>query len=203
MAEVVEAVKSIGNALGTIFRHILPGVLVIVAIAIARPYWFNKVDVAKGERLIVLGALAIMIGNVWFVVHRYAIQQLVDFIFWCCKVEGGPKKGNGEGYGKGISSHVWNFFSAPNIPAKLRQHIQFRMSSVVLMYITAEVAAVSALLAEQESILTSRRWWVIVAAGIIFGAAVVQNYLTRHIEGRVAKKGKHLRKARQRDDTNC
>ncbi|MDA8223065.1 MAG: hypothetical protein M0Z35_15505 [Desulfitobacterium hafniense] len=184
MAELADAVKSIGNALGAIFRHLLPGVLALSAIATARPFWFVKVDVSKAEWLVVLGVLAIVIGNVWFVLHRYVIQQIVDWFFWFCKAEGGPKRG--EGYGVGIANHVWRFFSAPNVSEDIREHIRFRTSSVVLMYITAEVASVAALLAENESVLRSGRWWVLGAAIVIFAAAVWQNYLTRRIEGKVA-----------------
>jgi hypothetical protein len=186
MAAFEEVVKSIGSALSAIFRHLLPGVLVLSATAAARPSLFDKVDITKGELLIFLGVLAIVIGNVCFVVHRYLIQQIVDWVFWYFKAKGGPKRGEGMGYGGGIADQVWKFFSAESVPEDIRQHVRFRTSSVVLMYITAEVSGIAAVLAEQNSMLASAKWLVLGAAFIIFLAAIWQNYLVRRIEGRVA-----------------
>lgn len=183
MTELVDAVKYIGRALGEVFRHLLPGLLALGAVATSRPSWFEKVELLKEEWLIVLGVLAIVIGNVWFVVHRYFVQQIVDWLFWLCNAEGGPKRS--EKYATGVADQVWKFFSAPNVPEDIRQHIRFRTSSVVLMYITAEVTVVAVLLAEQNSKLALQKWWLLFGAIALFAAAVWQNYITRRIEGKI------------------
>ena len=190
MAELTDVVKSISNNLASIFRHLLPGVLILsAAVAAFGPDNFKDtgidVDITNGAWLIVLGVLATVIGNVWFVVHRYLVQQIVDWFFWLCKAQGGPKRGESK-YGKGIATYVWDFFSSANVPEDVRKHVRFRTSSVILMYITAEVAFLAALLAEEGSILAPQRSWILRAAVVIFIAAIWQNYLIRQIEGSVA-----------------
>ncbi len=184
MAELSESVRSIGKAFGAIFRHLLPGVLVLSAAAVARPSWFLRVDVTRSEWLVILGVLAIVTGNVWFVLHRYFVQQLIDVAFWFFKFEGSPKRGETQ-YHSGVAEHVWSFFSA-SAPEDVREHLRFRTSSVVLMYISSEVALLAVLLAEETSIVAGKPRWLLLTGVLIFVGAVWQNYLTRRIELRVA-----------------
>lgn len=180
MAELTEIVGSIGKAFGAIFRHLLPGVLVLSAAAAARPSWFMRIDISKSEWLVVLGVLAVVIGNVWFVLHRYCVQQLVDLAFWSFKFQGSPKRGETE-YHSGVAAHVWNFFST-DVPEDIREHLRFRASSVVLMYITSEVALLAVFLAEEDSIIAPRRCALVIAGVLILLAAIWQNYLVRRLE---------------------
>lgn len=57
MADIGDLVKSVGDTLGTIFRHLLPGALALYAFAVAKPTWFSKVIITESQWLIILGIL--------------------------------------------------------------------------------------------------------------------------------------------------
>lgn len=188
MADIGDLVKSVGDTLGTIFRHLLPGALALYAFAVAKPTWFSKVIITESQWLIILGILALVIGNAWFIIHRYCIQQVIDMAFWALKAKGGPQRGTP--YHESVADHVWKFFSTENIPDELRRHIRFRTSSVVLMYIVAEVAITVGLIAEKQSPISTMEWWILASGILLFIFSIWQNYLTRRIEGRLAE-GRH------------
>lgn len=188
MAEIAELLKSIGSALSTIFRHLIPGVLVVAAVAVSRPSWFGSVliHITENQWLIVLGVLAVVIGNVWFVLHRYIIQQIVDGFFWLCNAQGGPQRKKGP-YSNQIAEQVWQFFIDQTIPKDIRQHVRFRTSSLILIYITAEVAILASCITEQTSKITPIKCWLFFAGVGVFILAACQNYLIRQIEWRVVR----------------
>ena len=70
MADISDAIKSTFNVLGEIYRHLLPGILIIGVAAISLPSWFDKLDIVKGEWFVILGIIALISGNVWFDFHR-------------------------------------------------------------------------------------------------------------------------------------
>ncbi len=185
MSEIAAAVKSVFDALGTIFRHLLPGIFIVGASAAAYPSWFNKVDISKNEWLIVIAGIAIVAGNVWLVFHRYCIQQIVDLVFYVLKVTGGPCKNNKWNYSASVAEHVEKFFNNISSKEALHRHIRFRTSSVVLMYIASEILIIFALTSDAGSFFDKHRREALVLGAIGFLSAIWQNFITRKIEGKV------------------
>lgn len=186
MAEISDAIKSAFNVLGEIFRHLLPGILIIGLAAVSHPSWFDKLDVTKGGWLVILATIALISGNVWFVFHRYLIQQIVDLIFYALKVSDGPCRNDKNwNYSGAVAEHVDNIFENVGHKEALCRHIRFRTSSVVLMYIASEAIILFTLISESNSFLQKNFWIILIIAIIGFMSAIWQNYITRKIEWKV------------------
>ena len=83
----------IAHHLGEIFRHMLPGILMVAGARIAYPDWFDWVDLKSWQHLFVLGAISIAVGNTWFSLNRYGLHQLVDYFLYLIKSDG-PARGD-------------------------------------------------------------------------------------------------------------
>jgi hypothetical protein len=83
----------IAQHLGGIFRHMLPGILVVAGAKVAHPDWFRAVDVMTWQHLVVLGAVSVAVGNAWFALNRYGLHQFVDYILYLIKSDG-PTRGD-------------------------------------------------------------------------------------------------------------
>jgi hypothetical protein len=125
------SVQSVLNNLGAVFRHLVPGVLIMGAVYVARRAWFPAGTFDSWQHLTVVGVIALAVGNIWFVLNRYAFHQLVDWILYLCRVPGPPRSGGG--YRRGLGTYVTNSLYWP-IPDRARQHVTFRASAVLLMY---------------------------------------------------------------------
>lgn len=83
-------VSQIGDQLGRIFRHMLPGLTVLLAAAASHPSWLKPVYFASSWHLTIFAAIAVLVGNTWYVFHRYSWHQLCDYgiYFWKKRGEG-------------------------------------------------------------------------------------------------------------------
>lgn len=185
MADVADTIKYTFEAIGNVFRHMLPGILIIGVAASAHPSWFDKVSIDKGEWLILLAAVSIVVGNIWLVFHRYFIQQIIDFVFYLLKIQGGPCKAPDTDYSLEVAKYVDNFFGNLKSKEALAQHIRFRTSSVVLMYIVSEVFIVFSLTSDENSFVCGNSNITLTVGIIGFASSVWQNIITRRIEGEV------------------
>lgn len=66
--------------LEALFRHILPGGLIIGAAYAAHPSWFRSADLHSWQGLLVATVVAITVGNAWFVINRFSVHQIVDYL---------------------------------------------------------------------------------------------------------------------------
>ena len=186
MGDITDAMKDVGDAVSAFFRHFIPGIFALVVAEIVLPEGLARIDHSSTEGLILLTAVAIAVGNIWFVAHRYIIQQLVDFSFWYCKCPGSPQRNVGESYPLAVAIHADQFFK--DNPGKMRlvKHLKFRTSGVVLLYIAAEAVMLAAIFAEKPEAFTDNRRPIFIVGLILFVGAIWQNYITRHIESRVS-----------------
>jgi hypothetical protein len=121
------------------------------------------------------------VGNLWFILHRYSIQQIIDLIFFRLMQEGG--------YHQWVAKTVCGFYQSGKSHDELKQHIKFRSSSVILMYILAEVLLASVFCAEGSSLLNQchLKCFLIGASITIFLAATWQNYIVLVIEQKLVE----------------
>jgi hypothetical protein len=89
-------VQSISNNLGAVFRHLLPGILIIGAANVAHPSWFCGVDVSSWQHILVIAVVALALGNIWFAINRYGVHQLVDYFMYVFKWKGPARGGTVE-----------------------------------------------------------------------------------------------------------
>ena len=88
-----DIVQTVLNNLGVVFRHLLPGVLIMGAARVAFPCWFWWIDSRSWPNLAFAGVIALTVGNVWFTLNRYIVHQLVDFAFYVFGVRGPRRTG--------------------------------------------------------------------------------------------------------------
>jgi hypothetical protein len=80
MAENGSLVKQIKQELESIFRHMLPGIAILIAASLAHPHWLDSYDFGNVWHLAVLAAIAVAAGNIWYVFHRFSVHQLIDYL---------------------------------------------------------------------------------------------------------------------------
>src|SRR5260370_32067837 len=87
-------VESISNNLGAIFRHILPGIVIMGTAYVAHPAWFPPpwstwiVDLGSWQHLLVSSVVGLVVGNTWFAINRYVVHQLADYVLYVFKCKG-------------------------------------------------------------------------------------------------------------------
>ena len=135
---MAETIKEITEQLSNIFRHLLPGLVVIGAARLAHPHWFSAVCISNKWHVAVLVAIGVTVGNVWYVTHRYAIHQLIDYCHyaWSYRRLGG--------YYEWLSELMDGSFRFADQTPKFREHLRFRSSQVILLFIISEVMLVFA-----------------------------------------------------------
>jgi hypothetical protein len=171
-------IAEIADNLGAVFRHLLPGVLIIGAARITHPSWFLGFNSSSWPFLAVAATVAIAAGNAWFTVNRYIIHQVVDYLLWRCKLQGPAKSGQG-GYVDHLAKYVREAQINPEVPERARQHVGFRASSVLLIYTLSELSFLAAFWSECGAVT---------AALFLFIGALWQHVITRRIDAAVLHK---------------
>lgn len=173
----------IGDNLGAIFRHLLPGVLAIGVARVTHPSWFVNVQ-PQWPSLVVIGVIAIAVGNAWFAINRYGVHQIVDFACWLVRSQG-PARESGVGYLDSLAEYVKGALSNSDVPSRARQHIAFRASSVLLMYTLSELSFLAALWSEPCAITAGFVPELFFSSALLFVLAIWQNIITRRIDAAI------------------
>jgi hypothetical protein len=184
MADETNVIKTIGDEIGRIFRHMLPGIGILFAAKTAHPSWFCSVHYDGGQ-LIVLGAIAVVVGNAWYVFHRYSFHQVIDSFCYFFSKEGvtvEDVKGGRLGYLKWLPQHIARALHFGEDDKKLRNHIELRSAQVIFLFITCEVAIAFCIHPQDCTFWHRHPCWILGIA--IFGivCAVVQQYISFKID---------------------
>ena len=68
------AVSEIAQQLGGIFRHLLPGVVVVSIILAAYPNLAGQFKDFESPKIAVAAVITFSIGNAWFLFNRYVVN---------------------------------------------------------------------------------------------------------------------------------
>lgn len=137
-----DAVKQISDALERVFRHLLPGACLVIAARLSHPSWLRCVDYNRSQQLLLLAIIAVCVGNIWYIFHRYSVHQFIDLVtYWISDEKGTPKC-----YRKWLIRHMARSFSLPE-----RRPVELRAAQIIFMFIVCEVAFISACCHEQCS----------------------------------------------------
>ena len=172
----------VSRNLGAFFRHLLPGVYIVGAAYVAHPSWFAGVDSKSWEHIAVAGIVALASGNIWFSLNRYGVHQFIDYVVYLAKSEGPAPTTSRLRYLDDLGAYVAKSLSAATIPERARQHVAFRASSVLLLYIIAEVGALFAIWHEPNTFFSRHPTAVAMASLLTFAVGVWQNIITRRID---------------------
>jgi hypothetical protein len=176
-----DLVDSISANLGGFLRHLLPGVVVVGAAYVAYPSRFQWLDANSWQHVVVISIVVLTIGNVWFVATRYIVHQLVDYGMYLLCI-GGPRPSESWFRFHSDLAHYVRRSLFAKIPGLARQHIIFRSSSVLLLYVAAEVLLVCRWCHESDTIFARHPCATVGAAILIFAGGVWQHAITRHID---------------------
>ena len=127
-------VQEISDNLGSFFRYLFPGAFVLGAIKLAFPTKVNFNPACNWEHLVFAGVASLIVGNALFVVNRYGLHQLIDFIAYCLNYPG-PVPSTGMSflkrpfhYNSDLTTFIKKSLTACTAQ-KARQHISFRAST--------------------------------------------------------------------------
>jgi hypothetical protein len=170
-------VGDISNNLSPIIRHLLPGILILCATHIAYPSWFTRMDLTLWTHVLVAGVIAVVAGNVAFVVNRYFIHQLIDWLAYMLAFEAPARKG-WPNYLEDLGKHVVN---SDKLSSDIGRHIIFRTSSILFLYTIVELTLIFSFWHDPMSPFAlyqlPMRW----AGGLILVAAIFQHLIVRRI----------------------
>jgi hypothetical protein len=174
MSQVNDAFSAVRESVSTIFRHILPGILIIVVGEISIPSSVPQLSFDNIPSIIMVFSIAMVIGNVWYVFHRYCILQFVDFLAYYFKCNGQPSRVGKSDYRGDLAQHVSKYFSSSN--SGMGKHIRDRFSSFNFMYIVSEVFIIFTIISEDASFL-HKYYWLVIALGFLGLVAATWQYL--------------------------
>lgn len=82
---VAEIVRIISHDLGVVLRHILPGTLILGAVYIRRPGWFDGLTAQPTtQQFVVLGVVSLALGNLGYAFNRYVCLHGIEYLVFCC-----------------------------------------------------------------------------------------------------------------------
>jgi hypothetical protein len=179
-------ITEVTENLGALFRHLLPGVLIIGVARVTHPFWFRAFQSASWPYLASMAVLAFAVGNAWFSINRYALHQFVDYVCWLLRYQG-PAKSDRGCYLDHLAKYVRETVVETDVPERARQHVAFRASSVLLLYTLAELSLVSAVWSDPCAITagTIPHRLLFVCSAFLFVVGVWQNIITRRIDAAV------------------
>jgi hypothetical protein len=181
-----DAVKQIGDALERVFRHLLPGVCLLIAAQLSHPSWLRCVDYGQSQQLLLLAIIAVCAGNIWYIFHRYTVHQLIDFMMYRrAKITGKIKNGN---YPEWLIAHISSSFSRPECKG-----VEMRAAQVIFMFIVCEIAFISACYHEQCSWfgqIGKCNFWIGVGAVAFSLFAIWQYYVLFNVDREIVAKSK-------------
>jgi hypothetical protein len=173
-----EAIKQISDVLERIFRHLLPGVCLVIAAQLSHPSWFCGVDFRQSEQLLLLAIIAVSAGNIWYIFHRYSVHQLIDWAMYLLSTNK-PRPG----YHKWLIDHISGSFSRPEC-----RGVEMRAAQTIFMSMVCEIAFISACYHEQCS------WFgrigrcncpIAIVALVFFCCAIWQHYVLFNVDRKI------------------
>jgi hypothetical protein len=168
--------------LAGIFRHMLPGVLVVGAAKLAHPNWFARVDFMSWQHLTVLAVITVAVGNTWFALNRYGLHQAVDYLLYF-RGWGKPAKAPGSGgYFDELGKYVYKSRHVPQTSARAQQLVAFRSSTVLLILTLGELSIVFGWWHSANSPFEGHGLLMIVAGLAVFAIGLWQMVITRFID---------------------
>lgn len=176
-----ELIQHASGDLSRVFRHMLPGVVILGVAYLSHPTWFETLDASQGWHLVILVVIAIAIGNFWYVLHRYTLHQLLDWI--CYRI----REKKWKGYSKWFYKHVCNSFSVQKKVGDLWKHVHFRSAQIIFMFIVGEVLLLFVTWHDTESTIASFRLFFGIAGIFLVIVSIIQSFLSNALDVHVVE----------------
>lgn len=177
-------IADISVHISSIFRHMLPGVLMVGTFFLAYPSKQKCFDFDSWHSLTLLAVLCVVSGNIWFAINRYVIHQFFDYLMWRCSAEAPAMPAEEDvDYLDGLAVFtVRSLSKSRSVDERIREHIRFRGSNILLLLTAGELLLVAAMFNERSSFVSKHP-----VAFVFFGLALMvgaiwQDIITRRID---------------------
>jgi hypothetical protein len=174
----------ISEQLAGIFRHMLPGVLVVGAAKLAYPTSISLPRLDSWQGVFVLAVITIALGNTWFALNRYGLHQLVDYVLYLVK-SNGPARANrilDFTYLDDLGKYSYKSLHAPESSRRAAEHVRFRASTVLLALTLGELLALAAFYHDKDSVFAGHQTQMAWIAGAALLVGIWQMVITRRID---------------------
>jgi hypothetical protein len=172
----------ISEHVAAIFRHMLPGVLVVGTAWIAYPNWFAALDLNSSQHLIVLAVVTTAVGNTWFALNRYGLHQLVDYLLYLIG-SNGPAIGKVRwAYLDDLGKYTFKSLHTADTAARAKEHVRFRAATALLALTLGEVLALVYFYPPSVGQLATHHERVGIAAALALGVGFWQMIIARRID---------------------
>jgi len=168
--------------LSSTFRHLIPGIVLLAAAWAAHRSWFDGFDLGKGWHVATLVILAVAAGNVFYVLHRYTLHQLLDIV--CYRL----RTGSVAGYRSWLYDHIFASFIVKKRECDLWQFVHFRSAQVIVMFLVGEVLCLFALWHEPGSVFSHYPTQVGIAGVLLLVVAGLQGWLGNNLDINMAER---------------
>jgi len=176
-------VEGLRKDLNSVFRYVFPGAIVLAGGYLSHPDWFRKVDLAKGGHLAAMAAIALVLGNAWYVLQRYTLHHFIDWVLYLSRGGyGAPFRG----YLDWLSAHITKGDDALREKPEVKRHILVRSAQVIFMFCIGEVMFVFSLWPEKGTCFHAYKWSFRIGGLALFFVCVVQYFIANGLDWRTA-----------------
>jgi hypothetical protein len=168
--------------LGGIFRHMLPGILVVAGAKLAYPDWSLGLNLNSWQHLFVLAAISLAIGNTWFALNRYGPHQFLDYVLYLCKNKGPARSNTIWSYLDDLGRYTYKSLHTPDTSAHARQHVAFRASAELLALTVGELLLAFQYFHAKNSLFVGHECQMFVGGVLAVGVGFWQMAITRRID---------------------
>jgi uncharacterized ion transporter superfamily protein YfcC len=135
----------------------------------------------------VLAVLSIVVGNLWYVVHRFTLHNVLDLVCYYIRPSGSEKH---KCYTSWLSEHIQKSFSPPTANEELRNFVHFRSSQVILLFIVAEALILFSIINECGSFFWQNHVPFLIIGIVIAFFALMQYWISNNIDVDVVNRSK-------------
>jgi hypothetical protein len=172
----------IAQQIAGIFRYLLPGVVVVGFVVAAYPEIVHQVDTKTWPNFALASVVTLAVGNTWFLLNRYLVDQIVDYVLWLFKHHGPPRTGPWFTYTDDIARHIVNSVQALPALRPLHAHVHFRSSAVFMLWTIGEVCFLASWFHAPMSLVAAFPLQLRLVGACVFVAGIVQMSITRRVD---------------------
>jgi hypothetical protein len=177
------AFADVVNNVSGVFRHMLPGFLVVGGAYISHPKkWFAGFNPEVTGHLILLGVATIVIGNTLFVFNRYIVEQFIEYFFFIRRNVGPAARSRRDRLYRVVGAFTYRSLHNTDAPQRAIDHIHFRASSILLLLTLSEVLLVFSIRPEEDSHFARYGSWPVLFGVVVLFGALYQTAILRRID---------------------
>ena len=185
MADEKGLFQNLNDSLSKVFRHVLPGMFILGFSYLSNPIWFEYFDLKNTNHLIVLSVLAIVIGNTWYVLNRYTIIQINDWIMT-------TKFRTNEHYHIWLSKHIVDSNSISEAYTNVKDVMFTKVGQLFFMLIVGESMIIITCFSSTNSIFQGYQWIIYLCGSILIAFSFWQIFLLLHMEQELIKRNRKI-----------